>query len=63
MTESPEAAPEPPSAPEAAPAPKGIQKESIWEVYYPFNADADKDAVPVASFPMIIYFWPTLVAF
>lgn len=63
MTESPEAAPEPPSAPEAAPASKGIQKESIWEVYYPFNADADKDAVPVASFPMIIYFWPTLVAF
>ena len=28
-------------------------KESIWEVYYPFNADTDKDAVPLASFPMI----------
>ncbi|MEM1451965.1 MAG: hypothetical protein AAF957_15670 [Planctomycetota bacterium] len=41
----------------------GLKKESIWEVYYPFNADADKDAVPVASFPMIIYFWPTLVTF
>lgn len=38
-------------------------KESIWEVYYPFNSDGEKDAVPVASFPMIIYFWPTLVAF
>ena len=46
----------------AAPA-KPKRKESVWEVYYPFNSDEDKDAVPVASFPMIIYFWPTLVAF
>ncbi|MEM9802094.1 MAG: hypothetical protein AAGA20_17350 [Planctomycetota bacterium] len=38
-------------------------KESIWEVYYPFNSDEDKHAVPVASFPMIIYFWPAMVAF
>ncbi|MEM8710335.1 MAG: hypothetical protein AAGG01_05245 [Planctomycetota bacterium] len=42
---------------------KPQKKESIWEVYYPFNADAEKDSVPVASFPMIIYFWPSLVAF
>ena len=34
---------------------KPPRKESVWEVYYPFNADQDKDAVPVASFPMIIY--------
>lgn len=44
-------------------APKPLRKESIWEVYYPFNASEDKDAVPVASFPMIIYFWPAMVAF
>ena len=55
---------EPPStANDAGSAPAKIEKESIWEVYYPFNADKDKDAVPVASFPMIIYFWPTLLAF
>lgn len=42
---------------------KPPRKESVWEVYYPFNADQDKDAVPVASFPMIIYFWPSLIAF
>ena len=45
------------------PASKPPKRESIWEVYFPFNADADKDAVPVASFPMIIYFWPSMVAF
>lgn len=48
--------------PAAAPS-KPYKRESVWEVYYPFNADEDKDAVPVASFPMIIYFWPSLVAF
>lgn len=53
-----------PVEPQAAAAvTKAAPKESVWEVYYPFNSDADKDAVPVASFPMIIYFWPSLVAF
>lgn len=42
---------------------KPSRKESVWEVYYPFNADQEKDAVPLASFPMIIYFWPSLVTF
>lgn len=52
-------------APESAPATAdtGLQKMSIWEVYYPSKLDADKEAIPVASFPMIIYFWPTLLAF
>ena len=64
MTEAPAPAPETPTPEGGPPTRSGkIQKESIWEVYYPFNSDADKDAVPVASFPMIIYFWPTLVAF
>ncbi len=57
MTDSQDA-PQPAAAPSQPP-----KKESIWEVYYPFNADAEKDAVPVASFPMIIYFWPSLVTF
>ena len=63
MTDTPEPTTATAGAGEPTAAPTTIQKESIWEVYYPFNADADKDAVPVASFPMIIYFWPTLVAF
>lgn len=53
----------PPAAPPTAATPKPYKRESVWEVYYPFNADEEKDAVPVASFPMIIYFWPSLVAF
>ena len=61
MTDAPNDAPDSP-APAIAAGPK-IAKESIWEVYYPFNSDAEKDGVPVASFPMIIYFWPTLLAF
>ena len=39
-----------------------LQKESIWEVYFPTKLNIDKRAIPVASFPMIIYFWPTIVA-
>ena len=64
MTDDPAPSPETPTPAAAPPAATGkIQKESIWEVYYPFNADQDKDAVPVASFPMILYVWPTLLAF
>ena len=37
-----------------------LRKESIWEVYFPRNVHADVEAVPVASFPMIIYFWPSM---
>jgi len=45
------------------PPPSPTRRESVWEVYFPFNPDEDKEAVPVASFPMIIYFWPTMIAF
>ena len=40
-----------------------LKKESIWEVYSPSKDQGDKEAIPVASFPMIIYFWPTMVVF
>jgi len=43
--------------------PAGLKKDSIWEVYWPRDVHADKAAVPVASFPMIIYFWPTMLTF
>ena len=60
MTEATPPTPEPSGAPShGGTAPAKIEKESVWEVYYPFNSDRDKDAVPIASFPMIIYFWPT----
>ncbi len=36
-------------------------KGSIWDVYYPRNIDGDLESVPIASFPMIIYFWPSIV--
>lgn len=39
------------------------KRESVWEVYFPMRPNEDKEAVPVASFPMIIYFWPTMIAF
>ena len=64
MTDATPPTPEPSEAPShGGTAPAKIEKESVWEVYYPFNSDRDKDAVPIASFPMIIYFWPTLLAF
>jgi len=32
-------------------------------VYFPRGVHEDREAVPVASFPMIIYFWPAMLAF
>jgi len=60
-TETPKTTPE--KQPEAPAKKGGLKKESIWEIYYPTGVDEEKQAVPVASFPMIIYFWPTLVVF
>ena len=53
----------PASAGETASADAGMRTPSIWEVYYPRQVDGDASAVLVASFPPIIYFWPTLLAF
>ncbi len=41
--------------------PAALRKESIWEVYYPRHVHSDAEAVPIASFPMIIYFWPSMI--
>jgi hypothetical protein len=51
-----------PSRAEAPRPERGLRKESIWEVYYPRNVREEADAIPLASFPMIIYFWPSLLA-
>lgn len=53
--------PETPAHTHAGPA--KLEKASIWDVYYPSKATVDKDAVILASFPMIIYFWPAMLAF
>lgn len=50
-----EQAPEPPAERRA-----GLRKESVWEVYFPRRVDQDTEAVPLASFPMIVYFWPSM---
>jgi len=54
---APEPKPEEVSKPAASKMPP---KESIWEIYFPRNVTEDKAAVLVASFPQIIYFWPSL---
>lgn len=40
-----------------------LLKGSIWDVYFPRNVDTPRESVPIASFPMIIYFWPAMLAF
>jgi len=59
---TPEGAATEPRTP-AADAEPAMRTPSIWEVYYPRQVDGDSSAVLVASFPPIIYFWPTLLAF
>ena len=36
---------------------------SRWEIYFPTHLDAERDAVHVASFMPMIYFWPTMLVF
>lgn len=55
------APPESPAA-ESSGSPQ-LRKQSRWEVYYPRHTDSDVEAIHVASFPMIVYFWPTMLAF
>lgn len=59
MQEPQPAKPKPSNTTAAKPSPK----ESIWDVYYPRRIDGDQPAVLVASFPMIVYFWPSLFVF
>jgi hypothetical protein len=40
----------------------GMGAGSVLEIFFPFNLDVDRDRVYVASFPKIIYMWPTIVA-
>ncbi len=51
--------------PKTDPAPMGIpdSPDSPWDVYWPPKDSGSVQAVRLASFPMILYFWPTLIAF
>lgn len=49
---------EPPSPSETKPS---SSTPSLWEIYYPSQVGGHRDAVLVASFPEITYFWPTIV--
>jgi hypothetical protein len=51
------------SAPTETPAATGLQKDSIWEVYWPGDPNVEREAIRIASFPMIIYFWPAMILF
>lgn len=53
---------EKPTTPDLKPS-RPSQKESVWDVFYPRDIHGDKSAVLVASFPMIVYFWPSLFVF
>lgn len=50
----------PPQTSAETSAPKE-SKESVWEVYWPRKIDGSREAMTVASFPPIVYFWPTMV--
>ena len=40
----------------------GLGVGSVLEVFYPFKLDIDRDRVYVASFPKIVFMWPTILA-
>ena len=58
---------EPASAPadplDPSQAPGEEPTDSAWDVYWPKRNDSRTNAVRLASFPMILYFWPTLLTF
>ena len=48
-----------------AAAPKKVNsgEPSRWEVFFPSSVEGERSAILVASFPAIMYFWPTIAAF
>jgi hypothetical protein len=50
--------------PSASPNRERVSKASVWEIYFPTLGPRRHGTVYVASFPPILYFWPTaLVCF
>ncbi|MAG63559.1 hypothetical protein CMO84_08565, partial [Candidatus Woesearchaeota archaeon] len=50
-----------PEAPQKKPTPRPT--DSAWDVYWPKGDDPRANSVRLASFPLILYFWPTLLTF
>lgn len=44
-------------------APTARPTDSAWDVYWPKRDDTRANSVRLASFPLILYFWPTLLTF
>jgi hypothetical protein len=40
-----------------------VKKASKWEVFFPSRADESRNAIYIASFSPIIYFWPSMLVF
>jgi hypothetical protein len=50
-----------PDTPQEAPTTRPT--DSAWDVYWPKRDDTKANSVRLASFPLILYFWPTLITF
>jgi hypothetical protein len=50
-----------PDTPQEAPTTRPT--DSAWDVYWPKRDDTRANSVRLASFPLILYFWPTLITF
>jgi hypothetical protein len=45
------------------PKTKTLEQPSRRDVYFPFSTNANREAILVASFPAIVYFWPAICTF
>lgn len=52
---------EPTAQPAAAKPEPAVPRASFWEVYFPKRHTGPRETIYVASFPTIIYFWPSIV--
>jgi hypothetical protein len=50
----------PPATPASRQAP--LTSASVWEIYFPKSGERAHATVYLASFPQILYFWPSVVA-
>ncbi len=62
-TQTPAEDPSEESAAATAKKPSKGKQDSAWEVYWPKQDGSVASSVRLASFPMILYFWPTLLTF
>ena len=49
--------------PSTNPPPQKVATPSVWNIYFPSPYADHHQAIYLASFPQIIYFWPTIILF